>query len=209
MCDGRKQALELSHSNTAKTTKELSIEPKDVEHDDRLTLGDSHEGDEEASDFRVSSEAEGDDTLNHSANNKDASTYLQQLDAQNNGDRDDSKFTQINSLARSENSMAYQKRHESGEEVLQVRSSKHVGDFHKHREENVRTRRDNYDRDGRRKIDQNKSRAKEVVHPSYAHKDLDSGSGHTLRGRIEGFGRKLTSHLVVGGGEMTKTMLEK
>ncbi|KAK8958081.1 hypothetical protein KSP40_PGU012865 [Platanthera guangdongensis] len=176
---------DLLPSNIVEITRELSTEPKDVEHDDRLTLGDSHEGDgEEASDFRLSCETGCDDGFIGSTNRKRLSSCVEQYGAQDNGFGDDSRLTHSdNSRARSGNSRDYRKTNETGEEVMQVHPSKHTGVLRKHPEKDDRKRRDDYGRDGRREAVKNRSRGREIMH--------DSSSGHTFRCRTEGFDREM------------------
>ncbi|KAI0523572.1 hypothetical protein KFK09_005968 [Dendrobium nobile] len=182
-----------SDSPLSDIPRELSTDPKDIEHDDRLTLGDSHEGDGgEASDFRVSSETVGDDGLINSANRQKYISCIEQSGGQDNGVGDDSRLTHSdNSRARSGNSRDYQKIHETGEEVVQVHPSKHTGDLSKHQQEDGRRQRDEYARDGRRETGRNRSRGREIMHESYAQKDWDSGSVHTFRGRSVDFEREM------------------
>lgn len=176
---------DISPSNVVEITRELSTEPKDVEHDDRLTLGDSHEGDgEEASDFRLSSETGGEDGFISSTNRKRLSSCVEQYGAQDNGFGDDSRRTNSdNSRARSGNSRDYRKTNEPGEEVMQVHSSKQTGVLRKHPEKDDRRRRDDYGKDGRREAVRNRSRGRESMH--------DSSSVHTFRGRTDGFDREM------------------
>lgn len=190
---GGMEANMASDSPPSDTAREMSMEPKDVEHDDRFTLGDSHEGDGgEASDFRVSCETVGDDGLINAANRKKFISCIEQSGDQDNGVGDDSRLTHSdNSRARSGTSRDFQKLHEIGEEVTQIRPSKHTGDLSKHREEDDLIQRDDHGRDGRREMGKNRSRDKETMHESYSQKDWDSGSVHTFRGRSIDFEREM------------------
>lgn len=182
-----------SDSPPSDIARELSMEPKDVEHDDRLTLGDSHEGDGgEASDFRVSNETVGDDGLINAANRQKFISCIEQSGDQDNGVGDDSRLTHSdNSRARSGTSRDFQKLHEIGEEVTQIRPLKHMGILSKHREEDDHRQRDDHGRDGRREAGKNRSRDREIMHESYSQKDWDYGSGHTFRGRSIDFEREM------------------
>ncbi|XP_020591071.1 FIP1[V]-like protein [Phalaenopsis equestris] len=188
-----KEINKASDSPPSDIVRESSMEPKDVEHDDRLTLGDSHEGDGgEASDFRVSSETVGDDGFISHANRQKFTSCIEQSGVQDNDVGDGSRLTHSdNSRARSGSSRGYQKIHETGEEVMQIHSSKHMGDLIKHHEEDDRRQRDDYGRDSRRDSGRNRLRGRETVHESYAQKDWDSGSGHTFRGRSVDFEREM------------------
>lgn len=185
------EANRASDSPPSEIARELSMEPKDVEHDDRLTLGDSHEGDGgEASDFRVSSETAGDDGLINSVNRQKFISRIEQSGDQDNGVGDDSRLTHSdNSRARSGTSRDFQKLHEIGEEVTQIRPLKHLGDLSKHREEDDLRQRDDHGRDGRREAGKNRSRERETMHESYSQKD--SGSGHAFQGRSIDFEREM------------------
>lgn len=183
-----------SDSSASDIARESSMEPKDVEHDDVLTLGDSHEGDGgEASDLRVSSETVGDDGFINPADRQKFISRIEQSGGQDNGVGDDSRLTHSdNSRARSGTSRDYQKMHETGEEVVQIHpSSKNKGDLSKHHEEDDHRQRDAYGRDGRREASRNRARGRETMHDLYAQKDWDSGSGYTFRGTSVDFEREM------------------
>lgn len=184
-------------ASPVESTRELSTEPRDYEPDDRIALGDSIEleGEEIASDSRVSPGTLDDERFGRSAKKQKLSSRVEQSTNQDNGDgsSDDLKATYSdNSRARSGSGKEYHKRHEVGEEVMQGEQLRRVSGMRKRYEEEERnfSRKDDYGRDGRLEIEKSRmaSRGRVEAYHSYPHRDLDSYHP-TTGGRREGFDR--------------------
>ncbi|PKA46898.1 hypothetical protein AXF42_Ash021258 [Apostasia shenzhenica] len=192
--------LELSPSNKGEIMRESSLERREGEHEDRLSLGDSHDVDGDASDYHVSSENAGEDGFTHSPKRQKSISYVEQPAVWDNGDGDDdSRLAHSDdSRAKSGNTRDYQRRHRIGEEDMQAGRSKRVGDLRKHHEEDEHIWRDDHIKDNRREMDRNHStsRGRENMHHPYPHKDWDSGAGHSYR-RNEVFDKEMDTSVSV------------
>ncbi|KAJ0980385.1 hypothetical protein J5N97_008640 [Dioscorea zingiberensis] len=183
-------------ASPVESTRELSTEPRDYEPEDKIALGDSIEleGEEIASDSRVSPGTVDDDRFVHSAKKQKLSSRVEQPTNQDNGDggSDDLKATYSdNSRAKSGSGKEYHKRHEGGEEVVQGEQLRRISGMRKRYEEEERnfSRKDDYGRDGRLDIEKSRiaPRGRVDAYHSYPHRDLDSY--HPTGGRREGFDR--------------------
>ncbi|XP_008790389.2 FIP1[V]-like protein [Phoenix dactylifera] len=172
------------------TARELSIEQKYDEHDEKLALGDSIEveGEDITSDFHISSETVGDDNLVSPGKKQKLSSRVEQPVVNDTGDEDELRTSHSdNGRAKTGSSKDYQKRRENGDEVMQDGRSRRMGDIRRHNEgeEHILRRKDAYGRDARQDIDRNRvaSKEREDTYRSSGHRDWDPISAHPIRGR--------------------------
>jgi hypothetical protein len=170
--------LEGSPLATANAGDKMSTEDHFDDNDDRITLVDSVEveGDDATSEPNTPSETNEVDNLVHSGKKQESISMVEQPTGQNNWGQDELRaLNSDNSKGRSGSSKDQQKRHESGEEVLQDRRSRRVHDVRRHddvEEHNLR-RKDEYSRDV--KLDTERShlpsRGRDDIHQPYANRD--------------------------------------
>uniref|UniRef100_A0A6I9SAP4 FIP1[V]-like protein n=1 Tax=Elaeis guineensis var. tenera TaxID=51953 RepID=A0A6I9SAP4_ELAGV len=184
------QISEVSPAVAVETARELSIEQKYDEHDEKLALGDSIDvdGEDITSDFHISSETVGDDNLVYPGKKQKLSSRVEQPALNDTADEDELRTSHSDSSrAKTGSSKDYQKRRENGDEVMQDGRSRRIGDIRRRHEgeEHILQRRDDYGSDARQDIDRNHiaSKEREDTYRSSGHRDWDSISAHPVRGR--------------------------